>query len=58
LPQWAGDRNQPPATRVTSVKGIRMRIDQQQGENAASTLSDLNENVTIGLDAKKKRAQV
>lgn len=53
-----GDRSQPSATRLTHVKGTHMRIDQQQDRDSASTLYDLNENVTIALDAKKKRAEV
>lgn len=54
----SGDRSQPAATRVTAVQGNRMRIDHQQDKQSASTLYDLNDSVTIALDARKKRADV
>lgn len=53
----AGDRDLP-GTRVTSIKGTQMRIDLSQGEESASTVYDLRANVTIALDARKKRAEV
>jgi hypothetical protein len=53
----AGDRNLP-GTRSTYIKGTQMRIDVVQGKESASTLYDLRANVTIALDAKKKRAEV
>lgn len=53
----AGDRNLP-GTRSTYIKGTQMRIDTVQGKDSASTLYDLRDNVTIALDARKKRADV
>ncbi|OFW05300.1 MAG: hypothetical protein A3H96_07630 [Acidobacteria bacterium RIFCSPLOWO2_02_FULL_67_36] len=53
----AGKRDLP-GTRSTYIKGRQMRIDLVQDKDSASTLYDLRENVTIALDAKKKRAEV
>jgi hypothetical protein len=54
----AGGRNLP-GTRSTYIKGTHMRIDLVlEGQESASTLFDLRENVTIALDAKRKRAEI
>ena len=46
------------AVRSTHIKGIRMRLEQVQGDRSSVTLYDLPGGTMAELDYKKKRAQI